>query len=148
MDSGHHDMAGMKFHPLKYTFTEVALDYIVAVSKQEIVHATLFGQHRFTLYQRMRLMLPQDFSDNRIMFRRIFRPMDDCPISRGVLLELLQKGIQMTVRIKFDITSQFAQAFPFGKRMAHFIPFGTDHPEGFVVPGFLLAVPDEAGSRF
>ena len=148
MDSGHHDMAGMKFHPLKDTFAEVALDYIVTFSEQVIVHTTLFCQHGFALYQRMRLVLLQDFLDDRIMFRRVFRPMDNRSVGRGVLLELFQKDIQMAVRIKFDLTSQFTQAFPFGKRMAHFIPFGTHHPEGFVVPGFLLAVPDEAGSRF
>ena len=56
MDSGHHDMAGMKFHPLKDTFAEVALDYIVTFSEQVIVHTTLFCQHGFALYQRMRLV--------------------------------------------------------------------------------------------
>ena len=96
----------------------------------------------------MFLKLLQDFIDNRIMFRRVFRPMDDRPVGRGIPFEFLQKSIQMAVRIEFDITGQFAQAFPFGKRMAHFIPFGTNHPEGFVVPGFLLAVLDEAGSCF
>ena len=138
----------MKFHPLEDAFTEVALDNIVTFSEQVIVHAALFGQHGFALYQRMRLVLLQDFIDNRIMFRRVFRPMDDRPVGRGVPFEFLQKSIQMAVRIEFDITGQFAQAFPFGKRMAHFIPFGTNHPEGFVVPGFLLAVLDEAGSCF
>ena len=54
----------------------------------------------------------------------------------------------MAVRIKFDLTSQFTQAFPFGKRMAHFIPFGTHHPEGFVVPGFLLRFPMKRAAAF
>ena len=92
-------MAGMKFHPLKDTFAEVALDYIVTFSEQVIVHTTLFCQHGFALYQRMRLVLLQDFLDDRIMFRRVFRPMDNRSVGRGVLLELFQKDIQMAVRI-------------------------------------------------
>src|SRR3712207_7743056 len=40
-----------------------------------------------------------------------------------------QKLVEMTVRIKFQLAGFVAQLFPFGNRLAYFIPFGANHPK-------------------
>lgn len=74
--------------------------------------------------------------------------MDNRSVGRGVLLELFQKDIQMAVRIKLISQASSRKRSHSGSEWLILSRLTLDHPEGFVVPGFLLAVPDEAGSRF
>ena len=108
MDGRQHDMAWKKVHPLKNTFTEITLDDIIPFPEQVIIHIAFFRQHGFALDQRMGIMLLKNLFNDLIMLRRIFRPMDNCPIGCGILLKLFQQCIQMAVGVEFYIAGQFA----------------------------------------
>ena len=91
----------------------------------------------------MYIMLIQYFVHNGTIFVRIFCPVHNRSVGSGVLFKLLQELFEVAVGIKFQFTGLVAKLFPFGNFLAHLVPFGTDHPKGFVMPCCHLAVLQE-----
>src|SRR3712207_5454994 len=148
MNGGQNNVARLQMHQLQDSFAQVGFHYVDAPFHQKRIQPALFGKHRFALHKPLHLMSAQDIVNDPAILAGIFRPMNDSAICLGVLLKLHQKLVEMTVRIKFQLAGFVAQLFPFGNRLAYFIPFGANHPKSFVMPCRHLAVLQELFSSF
>ena len=134
MNGWHHNVAGFLMHQLKDALSQVTFYDFDAFFFQILVQPAFFRQHRLALDEMLHLMPVEDVIDNLAIFLGVFCPIDVCPIGKRVFLKLLQQLVQMAVAIHFQGTRRVAQLLPFGNFLAHFVPFGTNHPQRFIVP--------------
>ena len=144
MNGRHDDMAGWKVHQLQDAFTQIGFHYIYAFRQQERIQFAFFRKHGFAFDETGHLMFFKQSIDDLSVFFCVFSPMYDGTVCRGVLFKFYQQFLQMAVGIEF----QLACFFPFGYLLAHFVSFGTYHPQGFVVPCRHVAVPEELFGSF
>ena len=80
------------------------------------------------------LCLGQNVQHDPIVLVRIAGPVDVDAAADRLLLELLQIVGQPSQRVPLDLPGQLTQLFPFGHRVRGLVAFGTDKPEGLIVP--------------
>ena len=134
VDRRQHDVTGRLLPQLHDAFAQVGVHDLDAVPLQIRIQVALFGQHRLALDHLADLMPGENVQHDLIVLVRRAGPVHVDAAADRLLLELLQVVGQPSQRVPLDLPGQRAQLFPFGHRVRGLVAFGTDKPEGLIVP--------------
>src|SRR5579871_4089077 len=128
--TGQYDMARRLPRQLDDTLPQIGIDYGYPVLVQEGIELTFFGEHGLALDHLVHLTVTEDGKHDRIVLRRIRRPVNNDTIAHSFLLELPQIFAEIREHIVLDPGGRFAQYLPLGQPGRRFVPLLTYPPKG------------------